>query len=300
MTTKMKVILDTDIGSDIDDAFCLAYLLSQPRCELLGVTTVTGEPDKRARMASAMCRIVGKEVPIYPGCAKPMIVPAMQYMAMQGDGVARWPHQKEFPSGQAMNFLRDTIRAHPGEITLLTIGPLTNVGVLFTLDPELPSLLKGLVMMCGVFTNRMPKAGPREWNALVDPHATAIAYKHAVKVHRSIGLDVTCQVQMAAEEVKARCKAPVLEPVRDFLEIWMREWDIPVIFHDPLAATVLFDEQICGFERGTVKVELNGSERAIGMTHWNKQPADGPEGPHEVALKVDPDRFFEHYFGVFK
>ena len=55
-----KVLLDTDIGSDIDDAVCLAYLLAQPECELLGITTVTGEAEKRARMASALCKVAGK------------------------------------------------------------------------------------------------------------------------------------------------------------------------------------------------------------------------------------------------
>lgn len=297
MTTK--IILDTDIGSDIDDAFCLAYLLAQPKCELLGITTVTGEPVVRAQMASAMCQIVGRDVPIVPGIEKPMLYKFMQTKAMQAPALAKWPHRKDFPQGQVLNFLRDTIRAHPGEIVLLTIGPLTNIAMLFTLDPELPSLLKGLVMMCGVFTNRQPNAGPREWNAFVDPHATAIVYKHPVKVHRSIGLDVTNQVAMPAKEVMARCKHPVLGPVRDFLEVWMKQWTIPVLFHDPLAAATIFDDQICRFDRGTVQVELGGCERVQGMTLWTPDPKEGPAGPHEVALGVDVQRFFDHYFGVF-
>jgi len=59
-----KVLLDTDIGNDIDDALCLAYLLAQPECELLGVTTVTGEAEKRAMMVSALCKIAGKNIPV--------------------------------------------------------------------------------------------------------------------------------------------------------------------------------------------------------------------------------------------
>lgn len=62
-----KILLDTDIGSDIDDALCLAYLLAKPECELLGITTVSGEADKRAMMASAMCKIAGKHIPNRPG-----------------------------------------------------------------------------------------------------------------------------------------------------------------------------------------------------------------------------------------
>jgi inosine-uridine nucleoside N-ribohydrolase len=61
-----KVLLDTDIGTDVDDAVCLAYLLSHPECELLGITTVTGEAVKRASLASVLCKAAGREIPIFP------------------------------------------------------------------------------------------------------------------------------------------------------------------------------------------------------------------------------------------
>ena len=64
---KIKILLDTDIGSDIDDSVCLAYLLSQPKCDLLGITTVTGDTVKRAMLASVLCRLAGREIPIFPG-----------------------------------------------------------------------------------------------------------------------------------------------------------------------------------------------------------------------------------------
>ena len=69
----MKVLLDTDIGSDIDDAICLAYLLAKPECELLGITTVSGEPEKRAMLASAICRTAGRDIPIFPGAPLPLL-----------------------------------------------------------------------------------------------------------------------------------------------------------------------------------------------------------------------------------
>jgi len=62
-----KILLDTDIGSDIDDAVCLAYLLANPDCDLLGITTVTGDTVKRASMASVLCKIAGRNIPIHPG-----------------------------------------------------------------------------------------------------------------------------------------------------------------------------------------------------------------------------------------
>jgi len=289
----VKVLLDTDIGSDIDDAVCLAYLLANPECELLGITTVTGEAVKRAQMASAMCKVAGKSIPIFPGREQPFLREQLQPTAPQAEALERWDHQTDFPKGQAVVFLRDTIRAHPGEVILLTIAPLSNIGALFAMDPEIPSLLKGLVMMCGVFTNRLAGIGPLEWNAMGDPHATAIVYHNPVRMHRSIGLDVTCQVTMKADEVRRRFRTKFLLPVLDFAEVWFRERDI-ITFHDPLAATTIFNDQICQFERGMVEVELS-SPRLSGLLHWRSDPQNGP---HEVALSVDPERFIEHYFGV--
>jgi len=289
-----KIILDTDIGSDIDDAVCLAYLLAQPKCELLGITTVTGEADERAMLASVLCKVAGKRVPIFPGSEEPLIIPRIQKRAPQAAALRKWDHDKEFPRGQAIEFLRQTIREYPGEVVLLTIGPLTNIGLLFRVDPEIPSLLKGLVMMCGVFTNRLAGVGPLEWNAIGDPHATAIVYRATTGIHRSIGLDVTCQVTMKAKELRERFRSDLHQPVLDFAEVWFQQRDT-IIFHDPLAAATIFDDQVCVFKKGTVEVELT-SERLRGMTFW--KPGDSER--HEVALEVDSRRFLEHYFSVFQ
>lgn len=291
----IKVLLDTDIGSDIDDAICLAYLLAQPKCELLGITTVTGEADKRASMASALCKVAGKRVPIFPGAEMPLLIPQQQVHAPQAAVLHKWPHDTEFPRGQAVEFLRQTIREHPGEVVLLTIGPLTNIALLFRVDPEVPRLLKGLVMMCGVFTDCLPGAGPLEWNARGDPHATAIVYQAPVRVHRSVGLDVTSRVRLDASQVRARFRADLLKPVLDFAEVWFEEVD-QITFHDPLAAATIFEDRLCAFERGTVEVEL-ADEQLRGMTRW--MPGK-PDGQHQVALDVNPGWFFEHYFSVFE
>ncbi|HHY57134.1 MAG TPA: nucleoside hydrolase [Chloroflexi bacterium] len=288
----MKVLLDTDIGSDIDDAVCLAYLLAQPDCDLLGITTVSGEPVRRAAMASALCHVAGKDIPILPGAADPLLATQRQPHAPQADKLAHWPHKTRFPTGQAVEFLRTTIRAHPGEVTLLTIGPLTNIALLFSIDPEIPHLLQQLVMMCGVFTNRRAGVGQLEWNALLDPHATAIVYRAPASIHRSVGLDVTTQVALPADEVRRRFQHPLLRPVLDFAEVWFERQD-RIVFHDPLAAAAIFDASVCAFTRGRVEVELQ-SARLGGLTAWTPDPA----GPHEVALEVDADRFFAHYFAT--
>lgn len=290
----IKVLLDTDIGSDIDDAVCLAYLLAQPNCDLLGITTVTGAADQRAMLASALCKVAGKAVPIFPGAETPLLVPQKQPGVPQASALHTWEHETHFPRGQAVEFLRQTIRAHSGEIVLLAIGPLTNIALLFAVDPEIPALLRGLVLMCGVFTQPALESSPLEWNARCDPHATALVYRATVASHRSIGLDVTRHVTMDAQQVRESFRADLLRPVFSFAEVWFQQTDT-LAFHDPLAAATIFDQHICVFEKGTVEVEL-ANEQLLGRTYWHA----GGSGKHEVALEVDPGRFFEHYFSVVK
>ncbi len=286
-----KILLDTDIGSDIDDAVCLAYLLANPACDLLGITTVTGDTVKRASMASVLCKIAGKDIPIHPGRRESLLIEQRQPHVPQASALDRWAHDTKFSEGEAIEFLRRTIRANPGEVILFGIGPMTNIAALFAADEEIPKLLKGLVLMCGVFYSRVQEV---EWNAYVDPAATAIMYRSRPPYHRSIGLDVTTKVTMPAPETRKRFQAPLLRPVLDFAEVWFR--DRPEIcFHDPLAATTIFDDSICTFERGQVDVELK-SDRLAGATLWQPKA----DGPHEVAKTVDPQRFFDHYFGFFK
>src|SRR5215211_7025092 len=105
-----KVLLDTDIGTDVDDAVALAYLLSHPDCELLGITTVTGEVEKRASLASILCQMAGKDIPIYPGADHPMRGEQRQPLAQQAVVLPRWSHKTDFPMGQAVDFLADAIR----------------------------------------------------------------------------------------------------------------------------------------------------------------------------------------------
>lgn len=291
-SSKLKVILDTDIGNDIDDALAVAYLLNQPRCELMGVTTVSAQPALRCEMVSAICRHVGRDdVPIHAGSGESLLIKRPQQAPPQALALGERPRRRNFAPATALEFMRQTIRTHPGEITLLAIGPMTNLALLFAADPEIPSLLKQVVLMCGRFF----QAGG-EWNAINDPHASAIVYGNGQQTrppqHVSFGLDVTLQCAMEAAACRARFTARVLQPVRDFAEVWFHRAG-HVVFHDPLAAACLFEPDLCRYRRGEVRVPLDGP--TAGWTVFGEQPADGP---HQVAVEVDDRRFLDHYFQI--
>lgn len=289
-----KVLLDTDIGMDVDDAVCLAYLLAHPRCDLVGITTVTGEAEKRAMLASVICRAADREVPIYPGADLPLIVPQKQKEAPQAAALPRWDHQSRFPRGQAVEFMRQTIRAYPGQVWLLAIGPLTNLGLLFSVDPEIPSLLKGVVLMGGYYFHRLDKVNPLEWNIAGDPHAAEIVFRARPPLLRAVGLDVTTRVVMEAAAVRESFKAPLLQPVLDMAEIWFAGYYPSITFHDPLAASTIFDPELCRFATGSVSIELENPEQ-LGLSRWQA----GVPGPHQVAENVDPEGYFHHFFSQF-
>jgi len=287
LVAKEKILLDTDIGNDIDDAFCLAYLLAQPRCELVGVTTVTGDTQQRAALVDALCQAAGRrDVPIVAGRGDVVLSGPGQPQNPQAEVLDRLPHRTGFPT-DAVDFLRETIRKNPGEITLLAIGPMSNIGLLFAVDPQIPSLLKRTVMMIGHFF----KPGA-EWNAKVDPFAAALVYRYLSHENLSIGLDVTLKCALPAADVRAKLKGPLLEAVGEMAEVWFRNRD-RVIFHDPLAAAVIFEPDLCSFKRGRVVVDVH-SRQVEGMTLFR----EAADGPHQVAADVDGGRFLSHFFSV--
>jgi purine nucleosidase len=288
MAAPVPILLDTDIGSDIDDAVCLAYLLAEPRCELVGITTVTGQPLERAMLADAVCRAAGRDdVPIHSGCPTPILHEQRQPKAPQAEVLPRWDHRTDFEPCAAVEFLRRTIRERPGEITLLTIGPLTNAGLLFALDPEAAGMLKALVMMGGYFFE-----GRHEWNTGGDPIASQIVFSAAAPKLVAYGLDVTTRCTMSSEECRRRFRGGALEVVRDMAEVWYRDRD-RITFHDPLAAASVFEPDLCTYRQGRVTVELARGEH-FGDTVF----AEDAAGPHTVAEKVDAERFFKRYFAV--
>lgn len=308
-----KVLLDFDIGTEIDDAIALAYLLANPECELVGITTSCGESIKRAEMASVLCRAAGKKVPIHAGCERPLLITQMETTAPQAAILPHYEHDTGFAPNTAIPFMQKVIRENPGEVTLLAVAPMTNLGLLFAMDPELPELLDGLYLLCGSPTHQrhdvvteslsamerddfirvLASQGILENNSIVDPHATSIVYRARCRNFVNIGSNVSSRVVMTPEEAERRFRHPIMQVVMSIAREWFKD-EPRVSFHDPLAAVCIFNDDVCSYKRGYMDCVLD-SRLLGGMTIFREDPA----GPHQVAWGVDGDKFFEHLFEVF-
>ena len=131
----IKVLFDTDIGSDIDDAVALAYLVLRQDLQLLGITTATGEAAKRAALARQITQQVGLSIPVLPGFEAPLAIPQRQRIAQQAIKLPSTVLQaalKTHNPDLAIDFMAETIRSNPGEVTLLAVGPFTNIARLLS------------------------------------------------------------------------------------------------------------------------------------------------------------------------
>lgn len=290
MAGKTLILLDTDIGNDIDDAVALAYLLKHPQAELIGITTVTGDVQQRAALCEILCNEAGQpKIPIHCGRREVLWRGPGQPWVPHYDKVSHLPHSLNRPENTAVHFLRETIRANPGEVVLLSVGPFGNIANLFSVDPEIPSLLKGFVSMAGRF---FPEAG-HEWNCIVDPLATSLVSEAQIQGQLWVGLDVTLQCQLSRDEVQQRFTHPLLKIVALMAESWF-EHRPEITFHDPLAAALIFNHSLCRLAHGLVHVPLPDEDGKGGITCFTPD-----DGPHRVAVDVNVKAFFEEYFSVF-
>lgn len=283
-----KILLDTDIGGDIDDAICLAYLLREPRCQLMGITTVSGEPEKRASVASALCKATGREVPIVAGLDK-TLQPIPVYPTPGGaPALENWPHDS-FEKSDPAAFMYRIIKAHPHEITLIAIGSMTNAAVLFQTYPDAASLLKGFYAMNGYFGHEPLPEPWYNWNAWADPLASKLVFAARTAVHRVVPLEVTQQLTLDASAGRRLFGEGdrLIQAALDFGNAWLADSN-QLTLHDPLAAVWAFHPEICRAERGTVQVETQ-REEIMGRTLFTPSAA----GNLEIAREVDRLRFYQ-------
>jgi len=234
-TTRMKVVLDTDIGTDIDDGWALGYALKSPSFELLGVTVSDADTPQRARLACKLLYRLGRtDVPVAVGRRTPA-VPADR-IDYQFTWAEDFQAYKPIDT-PAVEFLADVIRRNAGEVTLIAVGPLQNIGDLGRLHPDVVRLVKRVVLMSGsVGPNAWNPAPVAEWNVkLAIPEAQAV-YAAAWPL-TIVPLDSTTYVRLEEQERESLRKAgtPLVVALEALLRLWAERPSSRMTLHDQLA-----------------------------------------------------------------
>ena len=267
--TPQLVILDTDIGDDIDDAFALALVLRSPELHLLGIQTAFGDTELRARLVDRYLAAVGRtRIPILAG------VPGKPSNFTQAAYARQAPAHKH-PA--AVPFLLSQIRRHPGQITLIAIGPLVNIQAAIAQDPATFRKLKRVVIMGGSIYRGYdhPQAGnpaaddlhtppSPEWNILCDPAGAQALFASGVPVY-----------VMPLDSTQIHLELPLLgqilshgSPLTDQLTLlyhqWTgpSEWRRPTLF-DPVAVTFSIRPDLCPMRPLRIQVDSKGFTRPV-------------------------------------
>jgi inosine-uridine nucleoside N-ribohydrolase len=199
-----RVIIDTDPG--VDDAFALLLAMRSPELKIEAITAVAGNVPLELTLPNAlrMVEIAGRQdIPVAAGAKTPLVrrlVTAAYAHGENGLGGAIFPEPRTRPvAAPAAELIRQTLLKYPGEITLITLGPLTNIGTALSADPNLTSMVRGLVMMGGSFSggNITPAA---EFNVYVDPEAARIVFQSGIPV-TMVGLDVTRRTSLTEKHL---------------------------------------------------------------------------------------------------
>ena len=274
-STPARVIIDTDPG--VDDALALLLAMRSPELKIEGITPVAGNVPLELTLPNAlrMVEVAGRtDIPVAAGAPSPLVrrlVTATYAHGENGLGGAVFPHPKTKPiPGRASDFIRRTVRKYPGEVTLITIGPLTNVALALRDDPEMAPMVRSLVMMGGSLSggNITPAA---EFNVYVDPEAARIVFQSGIPL-TMVGLDVTRKTTLTEEHVRTleAARNPVSQAAakigRSVLEHNRQEgFLVGPNMHDPLAVASFINPQLVKLQDYYVDVETTG-ELTAGAT----------------------------------
>jgi inosine-uridine nucleoside N-ribohydrolase len=282
---REKVIIDTDIGDDIDDAFAIALALKSPELEILGISTTFGDTEARAKIVDRMLGEAGRsEIPVLAGAPTHTTNEMNQRRYGEGGRFAKASHPA------AVDFILEQIRRYPGQITLIAIGPLMNVGTLIDKDPQTFLKLKRVVMMGGSIecgygelwfcTAHGPAA---EWNIINDIPSAKKLFLSGVPLY-VMPLDST---QLKLDETMRAFLFKQGTPLTDTLTLLYHEWSqqTPTLF-DPVTVAYILDPKVCPVEPMHIRVDDKGFTRRE------------PGVPNaQVCMHSDADAFFRLQIG---
>jgi purine nucleosidase len=294
---RPKIIIDTDIGDDIDDAFALLLAVLSPDIELVGVTTVFRDAKKRAKIASYFLKSMCASVPVRPGCDLPLNGEAVHgdHDKIDALGHPIMSHyfkafdEEPVSSTHAVDFILDAVRRDPDNITLVSIGPMTNLARAYQKDPVTFRQLKGILFMGGHPTSQF-----KEWNIRCDIEAAKIVFDSGVRL-KMVGLNVTAKSGLTASDLKRIRNwddTGFRRELKHMLDAYVEFFDgkrLPIL-HDPLTLSCLTHD-FCTFSPMRLDVITEGAGRGRTMI------AKGSDRQEiDVAVDVDASAFIAFMF----
>jgi inosine-uridine nucleoside N-ribohydrolase len=284
---KYNVLIDTDIGDDIDDALALALALQSPEIALRGVTTVFGDTQRRAHLAAHLLQVFGREdVPVAAGIETPMQPRHRPSGVPQATILDERADLPALSSLSGPELIVQMALADRDSLTLLCLGPLTNVAAALKLEPHLFMAIRHIVMMGG--TSGLPFP---EWNVRSDARAAQIVLGAGIPV-TLLGWNITtrCQLRKCDIERLRRNDSPQARLLSQLLEIWRRHrsrWQPQSPYlHDPLTIVALCAPEMLKFEEMTARVIGHGPFKGFMVPHM----MDGPLVHAAVDVQVEKAR----------
>ena len=305
--TPIRLVLDFDTG--IDDAIALLYLAAQSDIEILAAGSVHGNVTAQQGAVNTLRTLEQAglpDIPVAVGAARPLAQPLSVEAAVHGDdglgNTSFGPPMGRLSDEAAAVQLVRLAREHPGELTILATGPLTNLALALLLEPELPGLVKNVVVMGGAVTCAGNVTGEAEANIWHDPEAADLVFQAGWDL-TLIGLDVTMKAVLEGERLKAvesgegsiaRFASAVLQHYLNAYEGYLGGRGSAM--HDPLAAAVALDPSYVTCIDVPVHVELRG-QHSRGATladlRGNLGHDRNTRPPVHVAVTVDSERFLD-------
>ena len=301
-----RILLDTDLamgepGADVDDGFALAFALADPELSVELVTTVNGntDVDTATRLTMRLLERLGRgDVPVARGAATPLA----GNWTRGGPRVDR--ADAPLPGHAALSVV-ERVMAEPGELTVVAIGPLTNVALALALEPRVATSVAEIVLMGGVYLEQTNVAAvPGEFNFWVDPHAAAEVLASGAPI-RAVGLDVTRRVRLTREHV-----AWLAESAGEFgrfaaagAEGWIAHLEQTTdqrgscALHDPLAVASVCHPDLLSWRPARVAVETSGTHtRGVAVADLLTTRNAGPANCR-IAVGVDAPAFLDLFLG---
>jgi inosine-uridine nucleoside N-ribohydrolase len=282
----MKVILDTDLGDDIDDAWALAFVIAHKNFDPLGITVAHGNTPARAKMASKMLHLTGRgNIPVFTGRQTEQKEYSYQFTWAE-DFTAQEPAKKK-----AADFIVETVRRNPSEVTLIAVGPLQNIADALRKEPQLGKLVKRVVLMSGCVYGTASKQEPiAEWNVHSSVADAQLVYGAGLPL-TIVPLDSTTHVKLsdAERERLQKYSSPLTFALEALYRLWLEKPQSRMTLHDQLAVA-----EAAAPARFFGKVET----LPLWVDDKGFTRIDSTKGkPVAVCLQPKRDAFMEYYLG---